>query len=103
MKHWIRWRFVLPRLGAVVLVATLAQIGLSPLLHWLVVESAERAVQARVEVGEAHVSLLGGDIVLHDIRVANARAPMRNLIEADRCELALKASALLHKQAVVDH
>ena len=103
MKSWIRWRYVLPRLGAIVVVATLAQLGLSPLVRWLVIESGERTVQASVEVGETNVSLLGGDVVLRDIRVANARAPMRNLIEADRCELDLEAGALLHKQAIVDH
>lgn len=103
MKGWIRWRYVLPRLGAIVVVATLAQLGLSPLVRWLVIESGERTVQASVEVGETNVSLLGGDVVLRDIRVANARAPMRNLIEADRCELDLEAGALLHKQAIVEH
>jgi uncharacterized protein (TIGR03545 family) len=103
MKGWIRWRYVLPRLGAIVVVATLAQLGLSPLVRWLVIESGERTVQASVEVGETNVSLLGGDVVLREIRVANARAPMRNLIEADRCELDLEAGALLHKQAIVDH
>jgi uncharacterized protein (TIGR03545 family) len=103
MRDWIRWRCVLPRVGGIIVVATIAQLGLSPFVGWLVVESGERTVRARVEVGETHVSLLGGDVVLRDIRVANARAPMRNLVEADRCELNMEARALLHKQAIVDH
>jgi uncharacterized protein (TIGR03545 family) len=103
MLRWIRWRYVLPRLAVMAAAAIAAQFGLSPLVRWLIVESGEQTVRAKVEIGESCASLLGGDIVLRGIRVANARAPMRNLIEADRCELVLDTSGLLHKQAVVDH
>ncbi|HEY4234717.1 MAG TPA: TIGR03545 family protein [Lacipirellulaceae bacterium] len=103
MMRWIRWRYLLPRLALVVAGVTLAQWGLPRLVRWSVVESGEHTVGARVEVGETRVSLLGGDVLLRDIRVANPSAPMRNLVEADRCELDLDAGALLHKQAVVDH
>jgi uncharacterized protein (TIGR03545 family) len=103
MMRWIRWRYLLPRLALVAAGIVVAQLGLPFLVRWLVVESGQHTVRARVELGETSVSLLSGDILMRDIRVANPRAPMRNLVEADRCELDLEAGALLHKRAVVDH
>jgi uncharacterized protein (TIGR03545 family) len=103
MLRWIRWRYLLPRLAFVAAGLVSAQWGLPQLIHWSVVESGEHTVRAKVDVGETRVSLVNGNIMLRDIRVANPRAPMRNLVEADRCQLNLDAGALLHKQAVVDH
>jgi uncharacterized protein (TIGR03545 family) len=103
MVRWVRWRYLLPRVAFLAAVVVVAQLGLPPLVRWMVVESGEHTVGARVEIGDTQVSLLNGDVELREIRVANPRAPMRNLIEADRCELVLHSSALLHKQAVVDH
>ena len=103
MMRWIRWRYLLPRLALVAAGVTIAQLGLPRLVRWSVIESGEHTVGAKVEVGDTRVSLLGGDVLLRDIRVANPRAPMRNLVTADRCELDLDAGALLHKQAVVNH
>ena len=102
MVRWVRWRYLLPRLTFLAAVVVVAQMGLPRLVRWSVVESGEHTVGARVDVGDTRVSLLNGDIELREIRVANPRAPMRNLIEADRCELDLDASALFHKRAVVD-
>ena len=56
---------------------------------------------AKVDVGSGRLSLLNGQIVLHDVRVANCCAPAQNLIAAEDCEFSLDPEALLYRRAVV--
>lgn len=97
----IGWRHVLPW--------SLGFLGLFAAAHFVIawaierelVESGQRRVGARVEVGETRVTLVGGRVSLSDIHVANPLAPLRNLVEAEHCVVQLEAAALLRKQAVV--
>jgi uncharacterized protein (TIGR03545 family) len=97
----IGWRHVLPwSLGFLGLFAA-AHFVIAWAIEREVVQTGERRVGARVEVGDTRVSLVGTRLSLSDIHVANPLAPLRNLIEAEHCVVQLEPSALLRKQAVV--
>lgn len=102
MTRMLRWQYALPRLALLIVVLLAAQFVLGYLVRWQVVRSGERSVGAVVEVGDTRVSLLGGRVTIRDVRVANTEAPMRNLLEADRCEFQFEPKALLHKQTIVE-
>ena len=101
MRRTVGWRDVLPWSTGILGLFVLAHFVIAWAIKWEVVRSGERSVGARVEVGDARVSILGGSISLCNIRVANPQSPLRNLIEADRCDLELEPSALLHKQTII--
>lgn len=96
-----RRRRVLARIGLLAAVLLLAQLGVGQYVKWSVIRSAEEVIGAKVDVGGSRVSFLNGRVSLHDVRVANPRAPMQNLIEAKKCEFALDPEALLYRRAVV--
>lgn len=97
----IGWRHVLPwSLGFLGLFAA-AHFVLAWAIEREVIDTGQRRVGARVEVGDTHVTLVGCRATLRDIRIANPLAPMRNLIEAEQCFVQLESAALLRKQAVV--
>ena len=100
---WLNWRQVLPwSLGLIGLFAA-THFVLAWAIEHEVVRAGQRRVAARVEVGNTRVNLLDSRVSLHDVHVANPQSPLRNLVEADRCDFQLDPNALLHKQAVVRH
>lgn len=103
MKTLHVWQYAWPRLLLLVVVYLLVQFVVSWFIERSMVHSAEASLGAIIEVGKSRVSLLGCQAVFRDFRVAHPHAPMRNLLEADYCELCFDAEALLHKQAVVRH
>jgi uncharacterized protein (TIGR03545 family) len=89
------------RLGLLALLLLLVQIGVGQYVKWSVIQSAQQIVGAKVDVGGSRLPLLNGRISLRNVRVANPRAPMRNLIEAAEGEFSLDPEALLYRRAVV--
>jgi uncharacterized protein (TIGR03545 family) len=102
MRRFVRWRYLVPRLALLLVLLLVGQWVLGRVVRRTVVQSGERSVGAKVEIGGARLSLLDREISFRDLRVANPRSPLRNLVEADLCELTLEAGSLLHKQVVID-
>ena len=98
---WLNWRLVLPWSVGLVGLFVVAHFVLVWAIEREVVQSGERRVAARVEVGDTRINLLGSRVSLRNIHVANPQSPLRNLFEADRCDVQLDAASLLRKQAVV--
>jgi uncharacterized protein (TIGR03545 family) len=101
MSDFARRRRVLARLGLLAMLLLLAQLGVNHYVKWSVIRSGEEVVGAKIDVGSSRVSLASGRVVLHDVRVANPRVPLQNLIEAKDCEFTLDPAALLYRRAVV--
>ena len=102
MMRWVRWSYVLPRLAFLLLLVVASEYGAGILVRWMIESGGEKAIGAKVEVGETSASLFGTYVALREIRVANPHAPMRNLVEADLFELDFESSALLRKKAIAD-
>jgi len=98
---WIRWKYVLPRLALVLIIAATLRFGLDPALKWAIVAGGESAVGAKVELANVETSLRDGEIVLTNLAVTNPLSPMRNLLQAERAHLYLDVDALLHKRFVI--
>lgn len=90
------WRFA--GLAALFFVV---QYSLGQYVRRSVIRSGEATFGAKVDVGRCRVSLVSGRALLRDLRIANPRSPLQNLVEADACELSFDRNALLHKRTVV--
>jgi uncharacterized protein (TIGR03545 family) len=101
MADFLRRHRVMVRLGLLAALILLAQWGVGQYVKWSVIQSAQDIVGASVEVGSSRVSSLNGRFSLHDVRVANPHAPLRNLLEAQDCQFSLDPEALLYRRAVV--
>jgi len=98
---FICWKYVVPRLTFVLIVALVIRFGLDPALKWAMVSGGEAMVGAKVEVGVLKTALKTGELVVTDLAVANPRAPMRNLVETCESRLLLDTNALLHGRVVI--
>ena len=101
MSRAVRWQHVLPWSVGLIALFAIAQFVLAWIIQSSLIRSGQRSVGARVDVGETRVSLLDRRLSLRDIRVANPQSPLRNLVQADRCDFQLEAGSLLHQQTVV--
>jgi uncharacterized protein (TIGR03545 family) len=101
VSQFNRWQILLPRLLLVGVLFLAAQFSLGLLIRMVVVCSGEAALNTRVQVAHARVSLLDRQVVLGDIRIADPQRPFLNLVEADRCGLDFAAGPLLHKQTII--
>ncbi|MEM8946560.1 MAG: TIGR03545 family protein [Planctomycetota bacterium] len=97
----VRWKYVLPRLAIVLVVAVTIRFGLDPALKWALVASGESALGAKIDVTDVRTSLLGGQLTVTNLAIANPQSPMRNLLEASDSQLQIDVNALLHGRIVV--
>ena len=97
----IRWSYVIPRLVLLAVIILAVWFGLDPLLRWTLISLGERAINAKVEIGQFSTSLAGTEVCLRDVRVANPQGPMRNLFEAAEIRLSLETNPLLQRKFVV--
>lgn len=97
----LRWKYIVPRLLAVLTILLSLRFGLDPLVKWAIESSGEAALGAKVELADVKNSLLTGQVKLHQLAVANPQAPMRNLMEVGYGTLHLDVDALLHGRVVI--
>ncbi len=97
----IRWKYALPRLTVLAVIALAVWLGLNPLVRRATVATGQSAIGAKVEIGEVDASLVRTEICLRDVRVANPNAPMENLFRADEVVLDLETDALLRRKFIV--
>lgn len=98
----IRWKYVVPRLGLLVLVAGGVHFGADPTLKWLLISAGESSVGAKVEVAELTSSLCEGRLDVVGLQVANPQDTMSNLFEAESLNLKIDSRALLQKRLVIE-
>lgn len=97
----IRWKYVIPRLLILLVIAVALRLGLDPALHWAIVKSGESATGAKVDLADVETSLMSGQLLLKEFALTNPQSPMRNLCEATDMQLQLDVNALLHGRVVV--
>ena len=97
----IRWSYVIPRLVLLVGICLVIGFGLNPAVHWTLVFWGQSVTSAKVEIGDVDASLLGTHVCLRDLRIADPRRPMKNLVQAEEVSLDLEANALLRRKFIV--
>jgi len=97
----IRWSYLLPRLALAVMLLVAAWWLKDPLLRWLVVESGEEFVRAKIDVGQLRTSVVQTELELRDIAVADPRATMKNLFEAESLRLSVEKLPLANRKLVI--
>lgn len=100
--RYIRWKALLP-LSVVLLVLVLGTILFKDrAVRWVVEAGGTAAVGAKVELAEAHVSLLEGNVTLRGLAVTNPKAPMTNLFEVSDLVFDLGLLPALQRKIVAD-
>ena len=101
MRTSFGWRDVFPWTLGLLGLFLLTQIVIAWAIQSRVVQSGQRSVWPRVDVGDTRVSLVASSVSLRNICVANPESPLRNLVEADRCDLEIEPAALFRKRTVI--
>lgn len=97
----IRWQYVAPRLVMAAGICLIIGLGLNPAVHHTLVFWGQSVTSAKVEIGDVDASLLRTHVRLHDLRIADPRRPMKNLVQAEEVSLDLEANALLRQRFIV--
>ena len=97
----IRWNYVIPRLIVLLGICLIIGFGLDRAVHRTVVFWGQSVTSAKVEIGDVDASLLGTRVCLRDLRIADPRRPMKNLIEAEEVSLDLESNAFLRRRFIV--
>ncbi len=99
----IRWKYALPRVLLLAGVCLALYFGLAPMTRWTLVQAGQRASGAKVDVGSVTADLLGGEMVIADIQLANRDDPWTNLIAASAGRVKLDTADLLRRKFTVVH
>jgi uncharacterized protein (TIGR03545 family) len=75
---------------------------LNPVLKGTLVRVGQSMTGAKVEISSLRTSIFTTSIELRDVKVADPRAEMNNLVEIDRMRLDFSAWDLMHKRFVVE-
>lgn len=103
MTRLFRWGYILPRLIVILVIVLFSEYGAAWLIKYSAISSGESAVGARVEIGGSEASIFNTQVVLRDIKIANPKRPMENVVEAASVELDFDSDSLLRKKAIVSH
>jgi len=97
----IRWKYAAPRLILLGAILLTVWFGLNPAVRWVILSTGQSATSAKIDVGRVETSLLRTELRLTDVAVADPRAKLKNLFEADQVFLRLDADSLLRRKFVV--
>lgn len=99
----MRWSYLIPRLIIVFVVWALVAFGLDPLLRSTTQSTLQSITGAKADIGTFQTGFFPPSLDVHDVQLANARRPGRNLVSFDSVRLELAGDALLRKSWVVNH
>ncbi|MEM7454836.1 MAG: TIGR03545 family protein [Planctomycetota bacterium] len=98
-----RISYLLTRVIILGLLLLAAWVGMDSLVRVAIVNNGQQMTGAKVEIGKVRTSLSAGRIFLQDVRIADPRNPMLNLVQADAAFVDLDPQRLLHREIVIEH
>jgi len=101
MKRWIRPQGVIVFLLLVALIALLVFLLSGTLVKRSIEKAGTAIVGARVDVGDARLSLSPLGLTLTDLQVTNPRRPMENTVQVGRIAFNMDPGALLRRKLLV--
>lgn len=99
---WIRWRGLIAFLVVVVLISGFWFLFLDGIVRHTIENVGTRLVGARVELRQAHVSLLPVGLTLSGLQVTDPDKPMTNAVEISRLTFHIEGAQLLRRKVIVD-
>jgi uncharacterized protein (TIGR03545 family) len=103
MKQWIRWSGLV---GFIVIMALLVlgwMFAAAPLIKYSIETFGSQAAGAKVDVGEVTLNFDPLGIEILNVHVANADAPMENLLEFERVIADLELMPLLLGKGIINN
>lgn len=103
MKQWIRWSGLV---GFIVILSLLVlgwMFAAGPLIKYSIETFGSQAAGAKVEVGEVKLSFDPLGVEILNVQVANADAPMENLVEFERALADLELMPLLLGKGIINN
>jgi uncharacterized protein (TIGR03545 family) len=98
----VRWKYVVPALVILILLAVFDIFFLDTLLRWAMVAGGQFAFGAKVEVAGVKTKLANLSLAVSGLEVADKDAPMKDLFSAESLTFALEPLPLLSKKAIID-
>ena len=97
-----RWSYLITRGLVVAIVWAFFTFLFDPLLRMGAITGGQKAAQAKVEITGLTTTLFPPTVHLESVTVANAKKPMKNLVEFESLEGDIDGMALLHGSYVLD-
>ncbi len=98
----MRWKYVIPALVILILLAIFDLFFLDTLLRWGIVAGGQFAFGAKVEAAAVKTRLANLSIVVSGLEVADKDTPMKNLFSTESMTFALEPLPLLSKKVIID-
>jgi uncharacterized protein (TIGR03545 family) len=98
-----RWSYLIPRAAIAALILISIWLGRDPIIRRVLVYQTQSVTGAKAEIGQVRSSLPGGKIFLKDVRIADPREPMKNLLQADMAYVQLQLKPLLWRRFVIEN
>jgi uncharacterized protein (TIGR03545 family) len=98
----IRWSYLIPRVLILILIVLAIWMGADPLIRLALIKSGENSIGAKVEIAQVRSSLTTGMVYLKDLRIADPRNPMMNLVQAEMAYIKLDPRHLLKHELVIE-
>lgn len=92
------WGRLLTRLVILLLLFLAALLARDPLVRVALIRAAEDKIGAKVEIGKVRTSFRDRKAYLTDVRIADPRDPMKNMIQAESMTLKLDFDSLIHRR-----
>jgi uncharacterized protein (TIGR03545 family) len=102
MSKWIRWRGVIVFLVVVLLVAAVWLLVVDRVIRRVIEKSGTVLVGAKVELGEADLSLFPLGLTLSRLQVTNPDQPMTNAVEIARIAFSMDSLNLLRRKVIIE-
>lgn len=98
IKHWVNWRFLLPRAVIALVVLIAINIAIEPVLQGFFTNFGERIIRSKIDIESVDVSLATADLSLSSVQIANPRALDRNLVECGSATFDIVTSSVLQRR-----
>ncbi len=102
MSRWIRWQGVIAFLVVVLLVAGVWFLVVDRLIKRVIEKTGTMLVGAKVELGEADLSLFPLGLTLSRLQVTNPDQPMTNAVEIARIAFSMDGLNLLRRKVIIE-
>ncbi len=98
----MRWSYIAPRLGLLVILWAFFFFAFDPLLKWGLVKGIEKGAGAKAEIASLHTTFLHPSLKITGLAVADSKEEYRNLLEFSELSFSAEGAPLLEKKLVVD-
>jgi uncharacterized protein (TIGR03545 family) len=96
------WTYLIPRMIMLGLIFTGVWLGKDPLIRYTLIHKTQAITGAKVEIAQLRSTLAEGKLFLNNIKIADPREPMSNLVQADMAHLSLNVASLWRHQFVIE-